>query len=279
MSKTKICITGADGFIGHLLVERLRTAGCDVLGLTSKDHDISKPFGVDGFFDHAIHLAAYNITHVGAADKGMYQRINVEGTRHTLKGIRAEHFIFMSTAKVYKDEGKPVDEHSPVAPRSEYAKSKRDAEEICHKERGSKGLTIVRSTNVVGEGQAVKAVIPVFFEQAYRGEALRLVGSGRTLLQLLYVGDLIDLFEALIRSGKAGGTFNAAPVDKVYLGDLARMIVKLAGSRSVIESSDDADVPFAEVSAVKARSVLGWQAKTSVAEILQRHNSYYAKQR
>ena len=279
MSKTKVCVTGANGFIGHLLVERLRTAGCDVLGLTSKDHDISKPFSVDGSFDFAVHLAAYNITHVGATDTDMYQKINVEGTRHVLQGIRSNHFIFMSTAKVYKDEGKPIDEHSPVAPHSEYAKSKWDAEEICRRERRSKGLTIVRSTNVVGEGQAIKAIIPVFFEQAYQGEVLRLVGSSRTLLQLLYVGDLIDLFEALIKSGKAGGTFNAAPADKVYLGDLARMIVKLAGSRSAIESSSDTDLPFAEVSAAKAGSVLGWRGKTSVTEILQSYNSYYAKQR
>ncbi len=279
MSKTKVCVTGAGGFIGHLLVERLRTAGCDVLGLTSKDHDISRPFSVDGSFDFAVHLAAYNITHVGATDADRYQKINVEGTRHALQGIRAGHFIFMSTAKVYKNEGRLLNENSPVGPQSGYAKSKWDAEEICRKERGREALTIVRSTNVAGEGQAIKAIIPVFFEQAYQGEALRLVGSSRSLLQLLYVGDLIDLFEVLIKSGKAGGIFNAAPADKVYLGDLARMIVNLAGSRSVIGSSDDADVSFAEVSAAKAGSVLGWQAKTSVAEILQRCHSHYAKQR
>ena len=275
MNKPKVCLTGANGFIGRVLAVRLMRAGCDVLALSSKERDITRPFTVEGGFDHLIHLAAYNITHVGPADRDMYQKVNVEGTRNVLRAVKAKRFIFMSTAKVYKNEGRVLNEDSPLLPQGDYAASKWEAEEICREHVQGGPLTIIRSANVVGEGQAPKAIIPVFFEQAYRHAPLRIVGSSRTWLQLLYVEDLADLFEALVRQNGFNGVLNAAPREKTTIGALAADIVRLTGSSSVIETADERDVPFAEITADKAGSVLGWQAKTSVAEILQRYNSYY----
>ena len=275
MNKFKVCLTGAGGFIGRVLAQRLARAGCDVLALSSQQQDITRPFAIEGEFDCAIHLAAYNITHVGPADKNMYRQVNVEGTRNVLRAVKAKRFIFLSTAKVYKNEGRVLTEDSPIIPQGDYAASKWQAEEICREHAQSKALTIVRSVNVVGEGQAVKAIIPVFFEQACRNEPLRIAGSSRTWLQLLYVEDLVDLFEALVRQDGFSDVLNAAPREKITLGALARDIVRLTGSSSIIEGTDQGDVPFAEVLADKAGSALGWQAKTSVAEVLQRYNAYY----
>ena len=275
MSSPKVCLTGANGFIGRALAARLVRSGCDVLALSSKERDITRPFTVQGDFDHLIHLAAYNITHVGPADREMYRQVNVEGTRHVLAAVKAKRFIFLSTARVYKNEGRVLTEDSPIMPQGDYAASKWEAEGICQEQFKGAGLTIIRSANVVGEGQAPKAVIPVFFEQAYRHAPLRIAGSVRTWLQLLYVEDLVDLFEALVRRDGFSGVLNAAPQEKITLGVLAADIVRLTGCSSVIEGADQQDAPFAQVSSDKAGSMLGWQAKTSVAEILQRYNSYY----
>jgi len=292
-----ILITGANGFIGQHLSARLLSRGYDVSGLSLKvpspatlpfkdyyQQDISKSFVLNAYFDVVIHLAAYNITNVGAKDGALYTAVNVEGTRHLLQAVGAKRFIYLSTAKVYKDEGLPMVENSPLSPQGAYAESKVKAEEVCRDHVEKESLVILRSVNVMGWGQAPKAVLPVFYQRAKSHQPLDIMHPAHRPMQFVYVEDLIDAFEALITVGDevgvtpAGGIFNIAHEESFTLEQLARAIITMTHSSSVLNIPKDAgaDHVFSPVICAKAYQRLGWKAQTGIARILELYDREYA---
>lgn len=268
-----ILVTGAAGFVGTALCRRLQGKGHDVSRLSSQDQDIASPFQLPGSFDCAIHLAAHNITNVGEKDAAAYARVNVQGTENVLKAVRAKRFIFLSTVKVYKNEGRPLTEDSPVAPAGAYEQSKWEAEETCRKYFKGEGLVILRSANVLGWGQAPKAVVPVFFGKAMKNEALDIMVCGRSPLQFVAIDDIVDTFEAVLSHPQAQGIFNIAHREIATVEELAAKIVALTGSSSKINIRDRAEIAVAAVVCEKARKELGWSAKTGLDQILKDYHA------
>jgi UDP-glucose 4-epimerase len=267
-----ILVTGASGFIGQRLCARLKALGHRVVALFQ---DLTKPFSLDNRFDIVIHLAAHNITHVGDKDEGLYTAVNVKGTEHLLKAVRTEKFIYMSTAKVYKNEGLQLTEESPVAPQGVYEQSKLRAEEMCRASLKKESLVIFRSVNCLGWGQAPKAVLPVFFQKAKANQTLDIIGPAHTPMQFVYVEDLIDAIEAAISHKNVSGIFNIAHEETFTLDELAKKIIEITPSSSVINIHESASkIPCSPVICDKAFGQLGWRAKTGLAKILE----LYAKE-
>lgn len=279
MNSCKILVTGANGFVGKVLVRRLAGKGHRVFALDRSqaggspaaefyEQDIGIPFQLSEEFDFVFHLAAHNVTHVGDRGPGLYEQINVRGTENVLNAARCRNFIFLSTAKVYKNEGRPVTEDSPLLPVNEYEKSKLAAESVCAKIFKGENLCMFRSVNIVGPGQPEKAVIPVLFKKAMSGEPLEIFGARESFLQFVFVEDVIDAFLKVCERDGVCGIFNLASRDNIRLDELARDIKRLCRSRSEIRFTSNTTAPFCEVIADKAKNELGWQAKTGVAEIL-----------
>ena len=278
-----ILVTGANGFIGRRLSSRLMAQDHQVFGLFLKSpskpslgfkqyfqHDITKPFSIKYPFDLVIHLAAYNITNVGAKDADQYKAVNVEGTKHLLQGVDAKRLIYLSTAKVYKNEGLGLIEDSPVFPLGAYEQSKLKAEEICQTFFKKKTLVILRSVNVIGGGQAPKAVIPVFFQKAKAGQPLDIMNGGEVPMQFVYVEDLVDAFEAVIKHESIEGIYNIAYEGTVSLKQLARKIIKLTHSSSSLNiSKSTSKILFSPVVCNKAYKQLGWKARTGLNRVLE----------
>jgi UDP-glucose 4-epimerase len=270
-----ILVTGANGFIGRRLFARLKAQGHHVSGLSQ---DISKPFILKTPFDFVIHLAAYNITNVGAKDDDLYTAINVEGTKHLLQAVDVKKFIYLSTVKVYKNEGLAVTEDSPLAPQGAYEQSKLKAEEACRAFLKKESLAILRSVNVLGWGQAPKAVLPVFFQKAKANQALDIINSAHTPMQFVYVEDLIDAIDILISHKNVNGIFNIAHEETISLEQLARRIITMTHSSSVLNIPRDAsEILFSPVICDKARQQLGWKAKTSLTKVLELYEEEYAR--
>ncbi|MBF0332012.1 MAG: NAD(P)-dependent oxidoreductase, partial [Candidatus Omnitrophica bacterium] len=155
----KVLVTGANGFVGQELVKALMSGGHAVDALDLADtgclseqgvshfytQDISVPFLLNDTWDVVFHLAAYNVTHVGDAAAGMYQRINVNGTENVIKGAPADKFVFLSTVKVYERRAGVVDESGSLAPKGLYEKSKIEAENVCRQLIDPACLVIIRS--------------------------------------------------------------------------------------------------------------------------------------
>ena len=204
----KCFVTGASGFIGANLVQELVARGHGVRalvrersylrGLTGAEcehvrgdvHDRAKMDAALRGCDWCFHVAASY--HLWLRDYAPMYAANVEGTRNVLKAAKAKHFVFLSTAKVYFAEGKPITEDSPLLPLKEYEKSKLAAENVCTDILDSKDLLIFRAVNIVGKGQPEKAVIPVLFQKAAAGEPLEIFGPKDSVLQLLYVEYVVD---------------------------------------------------------------------------------------
>ncbi len=283
-----ILVTGASGFVGRPLCRRLAVLGHDVFGLSasapSSDlrsifteyylHDLSEPFNLPETFDCVIHLAAYNVTHVGDTAADAYERVNVRGTQHLVTGVKTKRFIFLSTAKVYKNEGKPLTEDSPLAPAGAYERSKLEAEKICQTMVNEEDLVVLRSANIVGAGQALKAVVPVFFQKALRGEPLEIIVPRTTPMQFAAVPDVIAAFEAVLAHPQVHGTFNLASQEIITVEELARRIITLTRSSSALNVQDRPPVPAAPVIADKARRQLDWEAKISLDQLLQDYYTY-----
>ncbi len=272
----KILITGANGFIGHPLVQSLKNTEHQIYPLTHKEQDITKPFQLKESFDCVVHLAACNVTHIGQTDYEQYHRVNVLGTENVIKSVDTQHFIFISTALVYKKEGKDIDESSPIEPQGDYAKSKWEAEKVCQKYLGENKLTILRLVNVAGEGQAEKAVIPIFIKKALRNDPIELIYSPKTLLQFLYVKDLVSLLGELIARNKSYGVLNVAPEKGICLGALAEVIVRQTESSSEIKILNTDKAVNMKILATKVKQKIGWQVETSVEQIIKNYRKSLA---
>ncbi|MCB9771019.1 MAG: NAD(P)-dependent oxidoreductase [Candidatus Omnitrophica bacterium] len=280
MKTAKILVTGANGFVGQALYRRLMALGYHVFGLDRINSSMSKgfvkfyciditaPFKIDEEFDFVFHLAAHNVTHVGSQETDLYHAVNVKGTENVLNAVKAAHFIFLSTTKIYKAEGKTLDERSPLLPAQEYEKSKLAAENLCREMCDAEKLLILRSVNIVGKGQPDKAILPVLFKKAMAGETLEIFGPRGLVLQLLYVQDVVDAFVKVIEKENLHGIYNLASLEHIRLDELAEKIKKMAQSTSEIRFSNESAVIFCEVNAIKAQNALDWQAKTKIQQIL-----------
>lgn len=291
----KILVTGANGFIGRVCVKTMLARGHEVDALDLVDlgyfngtdinffhsRDIVTPFTIAETFDAVVHLAAYNVTHVGDTQASIYTytRVNVDGTANVLSGVRARRFVFLSTAKVYRKRAGLITEESKVDPQQPYEKSKRLAEELCLRARNNQELVILRSVNAFGPGQPEKAVIPVFFARAISGEPIKVFGPRGAWLQFVHVDDLARALEIAAVTPGADGVFNVASDDVVRLEDLALMVKKICGSSSDICFTDERFEPKSEVSYAKIKEKLGWQPSIVLEEALYRYYEYYVQQR
>ena len=282
MAKLNILVTGANGFIGKIFLNRLDQQKYNIFALAKQDdsnitysrltkfffQDISIPFHLDETFDYIFHFAALNVTHVDKVSHEAYTLVNVAGTQNLIKAVHTKKFIFMSTAKVYQKTGKVIREDSPVQPEGDYEKSKFAAEEICRHFLKPDQLIILRPVNIVGPGQTDKAMLPIFFKNAMENQPINVFAPRQSVLQLLYIDDVLRLFEMLLAQDSVCGVFNLSSQDQISLEDLVLNIVRMTNSRSVIKFSNLEKAPKGEVIGTKAKDILGWEAKVSIEEVL-----------
>ena len=224
LTRGEIClVTGASGFIGGHLVERLVRDGYQVRCLVRATSDTSRleQLGVelaigDLTNPRSLVRAAVGCTyvfHCGAmvSDWGTVEeieRINVTGTRELLKAAAEAgvvRFVHVSSTDIYGYPGRPVDEtHTGNGFRNWYSDTKRRAEdEVRRAETETRLETVIlrpatvwgpRSTEVVGE-----------FATALKGGYMLLVGGGRANAGLVYVDNLLDAAVLALRSEHAAG--------------------------------------------------------------------------
>jgi dTDP-glucose 4,6-dehydratase len=201
------------------------------------------------------------------------------GTHKTLglaKAKEARYFL-ASTSEVYGDPlVNPQPESywgnvNPVGPRGVYDEAKRFAEALTMAYHRYHGLDvrIVRIFNTYGPAMRPHdgRVVSNFIRQALSGEPLTVYGDGSQTRSFCYVDDEIDGIYRLLMSDFVG-PMNIGNPDEMTVMELARLVLELTGSSSGIETrplpQDDPQVrrPMIE----RAREVLGWEPRTSLAE-------------
>jgi len=212
---------------------------------------------------------------------------NVEGTQILLDAIRAtpvERFILISSSEVYGTaEAAPMDEEHALNPRSPYAATKAGADRLAYSYWTTYELpiVIVRPFNNYGPRQHPEKVVPRFITQALDDEPLTIHGDGHASRDWLYVMDDAEAIERVIETPIdtiAGEVLNVATGVDISVGDIAAMVLDLLGKPSdlklnVAERLGQVDRHIG--STEKAERLLGWRARTSFEEGLERTVAWY----
>ena len=216
---------------------------------------------------------------------------NVEGTQILLDAIRrtpVERFILISSSEVYGTaECAPMHEEHPLNPRSPYAATKAGADRLAYSYFVTYGLpiVIVRPFNNYGPHQHPEKVIPRFITQALRDEPLTVHGDGHASRDWVFVEDDAEAIDAVIEAdvdAVAGEVVNIA-TGRRHLGRGDRR----PGARAPWEARLAEDATSERPGQVdrhigstdKARTLLGWRARTSFEEGLERTIGWYASNR
>ncbi|HEU5131913.1 MAG TPA: SDR family NAD(P)-dependent oxidoreductase [Pyrinomonadaceae bacterium] len=301
-SDKKVLVTGAGGFIGSHLTERLVELGAKtrafvrysstgswgwldqsplkndvevVLGdIRDQDTVTHALAGVDIVF----HLAALIAIPYSYQAPLSYVRTNVEGTLNVLQAAQrteAEMVVHTSTSEVYGTARTvPIDENHPLQGQSPYSASKIGADKIAESFHLSFGLPVVtvRPFNTFGPRQSARAVIPTIITQALNSSEIRL-GNLEPTRDLNFVADTVEGFIKAAETPKAiGETINLGSGREISIRDLAALILKLMNRDMPIALEgarvrpENSEVDRLCADSRKGQSILGWTPKYSLED-------------
>jgi len=285
-------VTGAAGFLGSHLVDRLLQDGYDVIGMDNwvtggatnlahlqqesrfrlVEHDVSRTIEVEGPLDAVFHFAspASPIDYLKLPIQTL--KVGSLGTHNALGLAKAKgaRFFLASTSEVYGDpQVHPQPEEywghvNPIGPRGVYDEAKRFAEALTMAYHRSHGLDtrIVRIFNTYGPRMRAHdgRVVSNFIVQALCGEEITVYGDGSQSRSFCYVDDLI---EGIVRLHERGGSepTNIGNPREFTVAELAEIVLRLTGSKSQVVyrplPTDDPKQRRPDIT--KAKADLDWE--------------------
>ena len=300
-SKTKILITGANGYIGnclfHFLKNKFNVIGvdsettfnkniykCNILNIKKFDKILSKTKP-----DLVIHLAAQSLVDE-TINKKKYYKNNIVATTHLLKLMKKndiKNIIFSSTAAVYKLSSKPLKENSKLQPISIYAKTKLMCEKKIKKQKNIKHI-ILRFFNVcsalekpiIGELHNPEThLIPTIVYKAIKNKTAYIYGKGFPTPDGTCVRDYIHIKDTclaieksikflsknkkstILNIGNSKGLSNNEIVNYIQKKLKKKIYIKYAKKRK-------GDIPVLVCNSDKAKKILSWSAINSNLETI-----------
>ncbi len=301
-------MTGAAGFLGSHLVDRILADGHEVIGMdnliTGSEanlahlaaeprfrfvrHDVSRFIEVEGPLDGILHFAspASPVDYLELPIQTL--KVGSLGTHNCLglARVKGARFFLASTSEVYGDpQVHPQPESywghvNPVGPRGVYDEAKRFAEAMTMAYHRYHGIDtrIVRIFNTYGPRMRARdgRVVSNFIVQALRGEPLTLYGDGSQSRSFCYVSDLIEGIWRLYRSSRTEPTNIGNPVE-FTVRELAELVQEMTGTRSPLEYRplpvDDPRVRRPDITV--ARDLLGWEPEVPLRAGLERTIAYF----
>jgi dTDP-glucose 4,6-dehydratase len=295
----RVLVTGAAGFIGSHLCESLLARGCDVVGmdnfitgsaenlaafwsverLTFVKRNVTEYIHLEGPLDWVLHFAspASPLDYLELPIQTL--KVGALGTHNALGLAKAKRarFLLASTSEVYGDPlVHPQREDywgnvNPVGPRGVYDEAKRFAEAMtmAYHRTHRVDTRIARIFNTFGPRMRLNdgRAIPALMTQALTGAPLTVFGDGSQTRSFQYISDLVEGVWALMQRG-GSGPVNIGNPQEMTLLELAKRIIRLAGSRSEIVfrplPEDDPKVRQPDIG--RARALLGWEPRVDTDE-------------
>jgi UDP-glucose 4-epimerase len=294
-------VTGAAGFLGAALCNRLVREGHQVRGLDDLSAGDPSRLQADVLFtrgdvsdrpklwtllqdmDCLYHLAARVSVPESVLYPREYNAVNVGGTVSVMEAMRdvgVQRVVFISSGAIYGDQQhQPLTEDTRPDPRSPYAVSKLAAEHYTHTIGALWGIETVslRVFNAYGPGQQLPAahppVIPHFLRQTARSGTLVIHGTGRQTRDFVYVDDIL---EAMVAASTAP-TVNRSVINvgsgvETSIRDLAQLVIEALGRPAEWIFKEDLDAGPSHMCAdiQLARRKLGYQPRVALEQGLER---------
>ncbi|MBA3618386.1 MAG: NAD-dependent epimerase/dehydratase family protein [Actinomycetota bacterium] len=294
-------VTGAAGFIGSHVVDRLLTDGHHVVGVDDlssgrlanltaanaapgfsfTEFDVTAPdlsdVVVDARPDVVLHLAAQISVRASVADPLHDTRVNVLGTVNVLEAARragVRKVVFASSGgSIYGEPATlPVDERAPTDPHSPYAAAKVTGETYLGAYRHLHGLdyTALALANVYGPRQdphGEAGVVAIFTAALLRGEPTRVFGDGEQTRDYVYVGDVAEAFARATGERGGGRRFNIGTGVQTSDLQLHSAVATAAGAPDDPARAPArlGDIRAVAVDPTAAAAGLGWRPTTDLA--------------
>ena len=305
---SRILVTGAAGFLGSYLCDRLLDEGHEVIGMDNRvsgrtenldeafyhdqfsfyEHDVTEFVHMSGELDAVLHLASLASPVFYREHQIKTLKVGALGTHKTL-GLAKEKdatYLFTSTSEVYGDpEVNPQPEDyrgnvDPYGPRSCYDESKRYGESLVRAYRDEHDLDVrvARIFNTYGPRMRIDdgRVIPNFMRQALTGDDVTVYGDGEQTRSFCYVSDMIEGLVALLESG-VQEPVNIGNPDERTINELAEVVIDVTDSESDITHEElppqDPQVRRPDIS--KAKEKLDWEPLVPLREGLRRSLEYF----
>ncbi len=297
----RVLVTGAAGFIGGRLVERLLRLGAEVTALDTAA-DPRPPLDESGLSDRlrvvrgsvedpgalartmtdhgaqtVLHLAAQAIVPMARTAPVATFETNIRGTWILLDSCRqcgdaVSEVVVASSDKAYGHSDRlPYTEEMPLAGRQPYEVSKACADLLARSYHHAFGLrvAVARCGNVYGGGDLNwSRLIPGTIAALERGERPVVRSDGSHIRDYIYVEDVVGAYVRLaeaLHDGSAGGeAFNFSTESQSTVLDVVDKLRSLMGREHlepVIRATAEGEIPAQHLSAAKARSVLGWSPR------------------
>jgi UDP-glucuronate 4-epimerase len=309
----KAIVTGAAGFIGSHLCERLLKDGWTVVGVDNFDNfydpqvkrsnikdclknkqfklveaDIRDSTAMNKVAsegaDVIVHLAARAGVRPSIAQPALYADVNINGTvtlLETAKKNNIKKFVFASSSSVYGNNRKvPFSEDDNVDfPISPYAATKKAGELICHTYHHLNGIamTCLRFFTVYGPRQRPDLAIHKFAKLIEDGKPIPVYGDGSMMRDFTYVDDIIDGTVAGINECAGYNIYNLGESRPITVNNLISEIEKALGKKAVIErlplQPGDVERTYADIT--KARRDLRYNPNTGISDGLKRFVEWF----
>jgi UDP-glucose 4-epimerase len=296
----RVVVTGAAGFVGRAVVQRLVDAGHDVATLTRRpwpDHPASVlPVVADildaGAVVRAIdewepdgvcHLAALTRVRDSFREPTRYFTVNVTGTLHVVTALaelaartgRVPRLVFASTAAVYGVAGDgPIGEDAPPLPVTPYGATKLAADQAIGFQAATGALAAVslRCFNVAGatqqtvDGDLTRVIPKALAVAAGREPYLVMNGDGSSIRDYLHVADLADAYAAALDAAEPGrhAIYNTGSSLPVALRDVVDAVQRVTGRELAVRHNPPQNEPRALLAdTARIRRELGWEPRRS----------------
>jgi dTDP-glucose 4,6-dehydratase len=313
----RILLTGAAGFIGSHLCDRLLAEGHDVIGMDNFitgsranishlagnahfqliEHDVSTRIEIVNPVDAVLHFASP--ASPNPESRFGYPQLPIQtlkagglGTHNALGVAKANgaRFLLASTSEIYGDPLEHPQKETywghvdPVGPRSVYDEAKRYAEAMTMAYHRYHGLDtrIVRIFNTYGPRMRLDdgRVVPNFMSQALRGEALTVYGDGRQTRSFCFVDDLVEGIYRLLLSDEHDPV-NIGNPDEISILEFAGRIAALVAPPCELAFETDrrgsGDPQRRQPDITRAQKILGWSPKVPLEDGLRRTFDYFRK--
>jgi nucleoside-diphosphate-sugar epimerase len=268
----KALVTGAAGFIGSTLVDRLLDEGADVIGLDCftdyyprplKERNLSTARRDPRFQlveariqdadlrtliadrTHVFHLAAQaGVRNSWGRDFYVYTSNNIEATQMLLEAAalarssKLERFVYSSSSSVYGDSPAiPMREDALPQPVSPYGVTKLAAEQLCHLYHVSDGLPVVslRYFTVYGPRQRPDMGFHKFLRATMLGQPITVYGDGEQTRDFTYVQDAVAANMAAAVRGVPGRVYNIGGGSRVSINRVLEMIGRISGRQPTVK--------------------------------------------